>query len=75
MTKRKFKRGQKVKLKYDRTQVGRVISGPPVSIGKKDDLNIFPIEIKDSIIVNWQNGMTTIEKISDIIIVKRRKTN
>jgi hypothetical protein len=53
--------------------VGRIISGPPVSIGKKDNLNILPIEIKDALIVNWQNGWTTIEKISDIIIVKRRK--
>jgi len=68
----KIRKGQKVKLKNEK-QVGRVISGPPVLIGKKDNMSIFPITLNDKVIIHWDNGLITIEKLSNITIIKRRK--
>lgn len=76
MSKSKFRRGQKVRVKTQKSKdkrVGRIVSGPPVIIG--DPMNprgVFPIELKNYVIVSWGKH-DTIEKVSNITIVDRRR--
>jgi hypothetical protein len=76
LTKRKFKRGQKVKLKTqdpNDKNFGRIVAGPPVIIGDPHNpRGVFPIKLKKMVIVSW-GKYETIERVSNITILDRRR--